>query len=138
MAAFGSAVPIDHVGVSAYTVPTDAPESDGTLEWNATTLVVVCLNAGGVRALGYTYADSPTALLIRDKLAPLLHGRDVMATHARWLDMVRAIRNLGRPGIASMAISAVDVAIWDAKARLLNVPLATLLGQAREHIAVYG
>src|SRR5205823_12411941 len=46
--------------------------------------------------------------------------------------------NLGRPGIVSMAISAVDSALWDLKARLLDLPLITLLGAAREAVQVYG
>lgn len=130
--------PIVHVGVSAYRIPTDAPESDGTLTWDSTTLVLVRINAGGASGIGYTYADTATAALIRDKLAPLLHGRDALSTNARWQDMVREIRNLGRPGISSMAISAVDVALWDLKAKLLNVSLAVLLGPVRDVIMVYG
>jgi len=130
--------PIDSVEVRAYTVPTDAPESDGTLEWNATTLVVVHMAAAGARGLGYSYADTATATLIRDKLAPLLQGRDALATGARWIDLVRGVRNLGRPGIASMAISALDVAMWDLKAKLLGVALGTLLGPARDAIRAYG
>jgi L-alanine-DL-glutamate epimerase-like enolase superfamily enzyme len=138
MTELGSAIPIRHVGVNAYTIPTDAPESDGTLTWDSTTLVLVRLNAGGVRGIGYSYADAATAPLVRDKLAPLLHGRDVLATSARWREMVDAIRNLGRPGMASMAIAAVDVALWDAKAKLRDISLAALLGSARSRIPVYG
>jgi L-alanine-DL-glutamate epimerase-like enolase superfamily enzyme len=52
--------------------------------------------------------------------------------------MVRGIRNLGRPGVSSMAIAAVDTALWDLKAQLLRLPLVTLLGQVREAISVYG
>ena len=130
--------PIAAIEAAAYVIPTDAPESDGTLEWNATTLVVVHVDAAGKRGLGYTYADTATATLIRDKLAPLLVGRDAWETSARHLDMLRAIRNLGRPGIASMAISAVDVALWDWKGRMLDTPLVRLLGAARPSIPVYG
>ncbi|HEX3098539.1 MAG TPA: enolase C-terminal domain-like protein [Usitatibacter sp.] len=130
--------PIAALAVDAFTIPTDAPESDGTLEWNATTLVVVRVEAGGHRGLGYTYADAATAVLIREKLVPLLIGRDAWSVNARWIDMVRAIRNLGRPGICSMAISAVDTALWDLKARALGVALVDLLGAARESIPAYG
>src|SRR5690348_3966575 len=130
--------PIAAVAVEAFTVPTDAPESDGTLEWNATTLVVAHVDAAGRRGIGYTYADSATATLIRDKLAALLLGRDAWSVNARWIDMVRTIRNLGRPGICSMAISALDTALWDLKAKLLGVSLADLLGAARGSIAAYG
>src|SRR5665213_944093 len=130
--------PIAAVAADAYRIPTDAPESDGTLEWSSTTLVLARVDAGGAQGLGYTYADTATAHLIRDTLAPLLVGHDAFALAARWGDMVRAIRNLGRPGIASMAISAVDVALWDVKARLLGVPLIDLLGAVRESIPAYG
>ncbi|MGZ5095819.1 MAG: enolase C-terminal domain-like protein [Burkholderiales bacterium] len=129
---------IERVKVSAYTIPTSEPESDGTLEWDSTTLVLVDVEAGGPAGLGYSYADTATARLIQDKLAALLQGQDALAVNARWSDMARAIRNLGRPGIASMAISAVDISLWDLKAKLYGVPLAALLGMARTGIRVYG
>ena len=52
--------------------------------------------------------------------------------------MARAVRNIGRGGIAATAISAVDIALWDLKARLLGLPVAGLLGRARQHVPVYG
>jgi L-alanine-DL-glutamate epimerase-like enolase superfamily enzyme len=138
MAALYPPVPIVHVGASAYRIPTDAPESDGTLAWDSTTLVLVRINAGSASGIGYTYADGATAILVRDKLAPLLHGRDALSVGARWQEMAGAIRNLGRPGICATAIAAVDVALWDLKAKLLDISLAALLGAARDSIAVYG
>lgn len=124
--------------VAAYRIPTDAPESDGTLEWRATTLVAVHLEAGGRVGFGYTYADKATATLIHEKLLPEVAGKDPLALNARWLDMARAIRNLGRPGIASMAISAADAALWDLKGKLLDASVADLLGLARSEVPVYG
>jgi L-alanine-DL-glutamate epimerase-like enolase superfamily enzyme len=132
------AVPIEKVEVSAYKVPTDAPESDGTFEWDKTTLVLVEATAGGTTGLGYSYADTATATLIRDMLAGVVKGRDATAVAGAWAAMVAAIRNLGRPGIASMAIAAVDSALWDLKARLLGLPLVTLLGAVRDGVDVYG
>jgi L-alanine-DL-glutamate epimerase-like enolase superfamily enzyme len=129
---------IERVDVSAYTIPTSEPESDGTLEWTSTTLVLVTVAAAGAAGVGYTYADTATARLIKDKLAPLLEGRDALAINSRWIDMTVAIRNLGRPGIASMAISGVDAALWDLKGKLYGVSLVSLLGEARESVAVYG
>lgn len=119
-------------------MPTDVPESDGTLEWNSTTLVLVRAFGGGKKGIGYTYADAATAKLIHGLLGDLVKGQDAMAPNATWNAMVRRTRNLGRPGIVSMAISAVDVAIWDLKARLLNLPLITLLGAVRTAVPVYG
>ena len=129
---------IEHIAVSAYTIPTNAAESDGTYEWDSTTLVVVEPVAGGVHGLGYTYADTAAARLIHDMLAKVIIGCDAMDIPAAWQAMAHAIRNLGRPGIASMAISAVDAALWDLKARLLGLPLVKLLGAVREAVPVYG
>ena len=119
-------------------MPTDFPESDGTLQWNSTTLVLVYAHGGNKVGLGYTYADTATAILIQDTLSKTLEGQNAMAPAASWNAMVARTRNLGRPGIVSMAISAVDTALWDLKARLLDVPLLTLLGSVRDSVAVYG
>jgi L-alanine-DL-glutamate epimerase-like enolase superfamily enzyme len=116
--------------VDATTIPTDAPESDGTLEWDSTTIVVVRIDDG----IGYTYCDAVAATLIRKTLAPLIED-DVRAS---WLAMNAAVRNMGRPGIASCAISAVDQALWDRQARRLGVPLVDLLGPAHDGVPIYG
>jgi L-alanine-DL-glutamate epimerase-like enolase superfamily enzyme len=130
--------PIEELEVGAYTVPTDAPEADGTLSWDATTIVVVQVRGGGEQGLGYTYADVATGKLVQDKLADVVQGRDAMSPQHSWAAMVGAIRNLGRPGHSSMAIAAVDCALWDLKARLLGMPLCKLLGQAHDSVPVYG
>ncbi|MGH7914456.1 MAG: enolase C-terminal domain-like protein, partial [Candidatus Binataceae bacterium] len=105
-------ITIGALRTSAYRIPTDSPESDGTIEWKATTLVVVEVPAGNEIGIGYTYADAATARLINDTLAEVVLGLDVMDVPVAWAAMVHAIRNLGRPGIASMAIAAVDAALW--------------------------
>jgi len=131
--------PIEDLIVSAYRIPTDTPnESDGTYVWNSTTLVVVELSAGGTTGLGFTYADIATARLISEMLGGVVCGMDVFMNGKIWEALVASVRNLGRSGIASMAISAVDVAVWDLKAKLLDVSLARLLGAVRDEIAVYG
>ena len=131
-------VPIERIDVSAYTVPTDAPESDGTYSWDKTTIVIVEAHAAGKCGLGYSYADVATATLVRTMLEKVAQGQDAMDAPGIWLRMVEAIRNLGRPGIASMAIAAVDASIWDLKARLLDLPLVSLLGAVREAAPIYG
>ncbi|MFT3768223.1 MAG: enolase C-terminal domain-like protein [Minicystis sp.] len=133
-----ASIPIEGIEVAAYTIPTDRPESDGTLAWDRTTLVVVHAAAGGSRGLGYTYADVATARLVSDRLAGLVRGHDALDVPGAWAAMVRSIRNLGRPGIAQMAIAAVDAALWDLKARICDLPLAKLLGMARERVPIYG
>jgi L-alanine-DL-glutamate epimerase-like enolase superfamily enzyme len=133
-----SDVAVEELEVGAYTVPTDAPEADGTLSWSSTTIVVVHAYGGGEWGLGYTYADVSTAKLVESKLAGVVHGRDAMSPQNAWQAMVGALRNLGRPGISSMAIAAVDLALWDLKARLLGLPLCKLLGMAHDRVPVYG
>ncbi len=129
---------VETIKVSTYTIPTDFPESDGTFAWDKTTLVLVEASAGGSRGLGYSYADIATAHLVDELLAGVVRGRDALDLPGAWAAMVHAIRNLGRPGVCSMAIAAVDTCLWDLKARLLGLPLVKLLGAARRGAPVYG
>ncbi len=129
---------IDHIEAAAYKIPTDSPESDGTLQWDSTTLVVVHVTGGGMTGVGYTYTHAAAALLVREKLAEKIAGVDAMDIPTAWQAMNHAVRNLGRPGLGMMAISAVDCALWDLKAKLLDLPLARLLGQRRPAAPVYG
>lgn len=129
---------VERLSAAAYTIPTDEPESDGTLAWERTTIVIVHVKAGGVEGLGYTYGDATAARLVAETLAPKAIGRpafDIPATHA---SLVSAVRNVGRHGIAATAISAVDTALWDLKARLLDTSLVDLLGPVRDAIPAYG
>jgi L-alanine-DL-glutamate epimerase-like enolase superfamily enzyme len=130
--------PIRNLRVSAFVVPTDSPESDGTLEWNKTTLVIVEALAANQTGLGYTYADISTAHFITDVLAQTVEGREALDIPAAWAAMTTEVRNHGRPGVAAMAIAAVDVALWDLKARVLGLPLASLLGLCRDGVPIYG
>lgn len=129
---------IENLTVSSYKIPTDGPESDGTIAWDHTTIVIVTAQADGEQGMGYTYADKATASLIEEVLCGVVEGMDALSPAAAYMAMWRKIRNLGRPGICSMGISAVDCALWDLKARLLGLPLALLLGQVRASAPVYG
>jgi L-alanine-DL-glutamate epimerase-like enolase superfamily enzyme len=131
-------VPIGQVRARAFTIPTDKPEADGTIAWNSTTLVVVEVSGGNAVGLGYTYADASITKLIESKLAETIAGLNAMDPPYAWRAMQRAVRNLGREGLAATAISAVDAALYDLKARVLNMPLATLLGAYRDAIPIYG
>jgi L-alanine-DL-glutamate epimerase-like enolase superfamily enzyme len=131
-------VAVERLEVSAYTVPTDSPESDGTLRWDSTTIILVEVAGGGETGLGYTYGDVSVGKLIESKLAGLVEGRDAMNVQASWAAMQHALRNVGTPGVGSMAVAAVDTALWDLKAKLFDLPLATLLGRFHEGVPVYG
>ncbi|MFF4048221.1 enolase C-terminal domain-like protein [Streptomyces chartreusis] len=124
--------------VSVYTVPTDAPEADGTLSWNSTTVVMAEVTSGDTTGTGWTYGPAAVGDFLRDHLAPLIEGRGALDVPAAHEAMCRAIRDAGRPGVAACAISALDIALWDLKARLLELPLARLLGVCRERVPVYG
>lgn len=129
---------IEDVAVRVFRIPTDAPEADGTLSWNETTMVLVELGAGGKRGLGYTYSAAAAADIVTDKLADVVRGQDAMDIPALWQAMVGAVRNIGWRGVAANAISAVDIALWDLKAKLVGLPLYKLLGAAREQVPIYG
>jgi L-alanine-DL-glutamate epimerase-like enolase superfamily enzyme len=130
--------PIEGLQAGAYRIPTDFPEADGTYSWDATTLVVVQAKADGATGLGYTYADASIVSLVRGLLRKATEGRDSFDVVGTWMAMERSVRNLGRSGLAACAISAVDAALWDLKARRLGLPLATLLGRCRERVPIYG
>jgi L-alanine-DL-glutamate epimerase-like enolase superfamily enzyme len=131
-------VPIQRIRASAYRIATETPEADGTLEWNATTLVVVHIKAGGQVGIGYTYESSAAIAVIHEQLAPALQGHDVHDIPRAHFTMQRHVRNIGRAGVAACAISAVDSALWDLKAKLYGLPLAKLLGMHRSAVPVYG
>lgn len=129
---------ISSTSVRAYTIPTDAPEADGTISWNSTTMVLVELTVGDTRGIGYTYADAATARVAEHLLKEIISSADPFQHPSLWMKMQMAARNLGNRGIAAMAISAIDTALWDLRARLLKIPLVQLLGAARESIPIYG
>jgi L-alanine-DL-glutamate epimerase-like enolase superfamily enzyme len=129
---------IESVEAAVYTVPTDAPEADGTLSWDSTVMTLVQARAGGRCGTGWTYGSAACAAVVTGKLAGVVRGRDPMDTGGAWEAMVRAVRNDGRPGAVGYAVSAVDVALWDLKARLLGISLPRLLGAVRSAVPVYG
>jgi L-alanine-DL-glutamate epimerase-like enolase superfamily enzyme len=131
-------IPIESVRAQAFEIPTDRPEADGTIGWNSTTIVLVEISAGGETGLGYTYSGASIVGLIGGKLASILEGQDAFNPPAAFLSMQRAVRNLGREGLAATAISAVDAAIYDLKARLIGLPLFVMLGGYRDSVPIYG
>lgn len=130
--------PIERVYARAFKIPTDKPEADGTISWDATTLVLVEVSSGGIIGIGYTYSGASIVALIEGELAKVVEGQDAFDPQAVWLAMQRKVRNLGREGLVATAISAVDAALYDLKARLLDLPLTKLLGAYRASVPIYG
>jgi L-alanine-DL-glutamate epimerase-like enolase superfamily enzyme len=123
---------------AVYVVPTDAPEADGTLAWDKTTMVVVTARAGGEQGTGWSYAAGAAASVVTELLADVVTGRSALDVTGCNEAMSRAVRNIGRPGIAATAISAVDIALWDLKARLLGCAVADLVGRVHHAVPIYG
>jgi L-alanine-DL-glutamate epimerase-like enolase superfamily enzyme len=138
MSAVDAVARVAEVKATAFEIPTEEPESDGTLEWSSTTLVVVTAGADGMTGLGYTYAHQSCARLVNHKLADIVIGMPAMDVRAANTAMSREVRNLGATGVTSMAISAVDIALWDLKARLLGLPLVIALDAMHDAVPIYG
>ena len=131
-------VSVESVKASTYTIPTEQPETDGTLEWDSTTLLIVEARAGGKTGLGYSYTQAGAAAVVNGKLGDVVSGQDALRPGACWSTMWQAVRNYGQTGLVAMAISAVDVALWDLKARLLDLPLVEVLDQVHDGTPIYG
>ncbi|MEO5584714.1 MAG: enolase C-terminal domain-like protein [Flavobacteriales bacterium] len=134
-----SPLPVDAISVAAFKVPTDKPESDGTLKWDSTTMVTVHVRSGDTTGFGYSYTDASAVALIRGVLHDTVMGRDAHEVTAAYDAMRAAVRNIGEDGLSAMAIAAVDMALWDLKAKALEVPLYDLLGgRVRDSVELYG
>ena len=131
-------VPIEQITARAYSIPTEQPESDGTATLGSND----DRRRRGQRRRRVRYRlhvrRPAITAVINQTLSDIVVGADAMAPSASWVRMGETVRNAGRPGIAAMAISAVDTALWDLKARLLEVPLVVLLGAARSSVPIYG
>jgi L-alanine-DL-glutamate epimerase-like enolase superfamily enzyme len=131
-------VPIDRIDVRVCRQAIDGgPHSDGTALWDAITMVIAEPRAAGVTGLGYSYIDAAAAGVVQSLIAPAVVGGDAFAVPSAMAAMLRAVRNHGRAGLVACAISAVDIGLWDLKAKLLDVSLATLLGAARTAVPAY-
>lgn len=135
---------LDQLEVNRYSVPLPHVLSDAThgeiREFGLVTVQVGIRK--GLEGLGYTYTvgDAGAAAIesmIKHDLAPLLADRDLRCTEAIWSDMWQATHYVGRGGPASFAISAVDTALWDAKAKWCSEPLWRLLGGSSPTVRAY-
>lgn len=131
-------VKIERVQAAAYTIPTDAAESDGTKEWDSTTFVVVHVHAGGEVGLGYTYGPSSVAHLVESMLSGPVCGESAMEPHRIHVKLRASLRDAGQAGLGALALSAVDIALHDLRARLLGLPLTVALDAVHDWVPVYG
>jgi L-alanine-DL-glutamate epimerase-like enolase superfamily enzyme len=129
---------IEEIQARVYTIPTNEPEADGTIAWETTTMVLVQVRSGTTTGTGWTYGAAQCGAIVSQSLAPLVTGRNALDVGGCFETMVKAVRNSGRQGAIGYAISAVDIALWNLKARLLELPLHRLLGAVRETVPIYG
>ena len=131
-------MPVESVEARVYTIPTEQPEADGTLEWDSTSMLLVQVHADGQTGLGYSYTQTGAADVVTGKLASIVKDADPLRVGATWSQMWSAVRNFGQTGLVSMAISAVDVALWDLKAKLLDRPLVDVIDAVHDATPIYG
>jgi L-alanine-DL-glutamate epimerase-like enolase superfamily enzyme len=131
-------IKIEDLRVATYRIPTDQAESDGTLQWDHTDVVVIHVGAADEIGLGWSYASPAAAKFVDSILRPAVVDHAASRIEATWQRMNHQLRNAGRPGAGMMAVAAVDVALWDLKARLLGVSLVELFGAARDAVPIYG
>jgi L-alanine-DL-glutamate epimerase-like enolase superfamily enzyme len=97
--------------------------------------------ADGAEGVGYTYTGGrgghAVEAMIRRDLAPVLVGRDAADIEALHELMQAHVHYVGRGGVASFAISAVDIALWDLRGKRLGQPLSVMAGGASDRCKAY-
>ncbi len=92
----------------------------------------------GLVGLGLGGGTTAAREVIERTLKPILLGQNALHIEKLWDEMFWAIRGVGRKGLAFSALSAVDIALWDLKAKYYETPLYQLLGPYTESVPVYG
>ncbi len=92
----------------------------------------------GIAGLGIGQGQTAVREVVERELKDLLIGENPLHIEKLWNDMFWKVRGFGRKGVAFCAISAVDIGLWDLKAKALGVPLYLLLGPFRETVPMYG
>jgi L-alanine-DL-glutamate epimerase-like enolase superfamily enzyme len=129
------------IRVHLVSAPVEGGFADATRKVESLGFVIVrVITAGGQEGVGITYHEvggEATAELIRRNIAPRLTGRDPLATEVIWQELFHYLRGVGRKGLTYCALSAVDIALWDLKGKILGLPVYKLLGGNRTHVPVY-
>ncbi len=115
------------------TIPPPKPGMEGR-----SALFVHIKTDEGVEGLGTGTGGPAVRAVIERNLKDLLVGEDPFAIERLWEAMFWRVRGFGRKGVAFGAISCIDVALWDLKAKALGVPLYRLLGTYRDSVPIYG
>ncbi len=134
-------VRIEDIAVDLVSMPVPRGIADATRRVTSVGLAVVRVATDqGVSGIGVTYHEfggEAVKELILKGIAPNLIGRDPFETESLWYEAFHYMRGVGRKGLAYCAYSAVDIALWDIKGKLLQLPLFRLLGGRREKLPIY-
>jgi len=134
--------PIERVEILQVDLPPKVVRTDAIQSFvKQETPIVRITCADGAQGIGYTYTigtgGSSVVALLRDHLCPRLIGRDAMAIEALWKDLFFHTHATAVGAITSLALAAVDTALWDLKCRRAREPLWKMAGGAKPAIPVY-
>ncbi|MBM3591512.1 MAG: hypothetical protein FJX32_02425 [Alphaproteobacteria bacterium] len=106
-------------------------------------VVVEITTQSGITGKGYLHLlnlplQRTIGACIAEAMAPRIIGRDASAIEAIWRDLWRTTLTGGRGGVAMMAQSAIDIALWDILGKAAGLPLHRLWGHYRSEIPIYG
>ncbi|HWT07977.1 MAG TPA: mandelate racemase/muconate lactonizing enzyme family protein [Roseomonas sp.] len=106
-------------------------------------VVVEVVTQSGITGMGYLHLlnlplQRTIGACIAEAMAPRIIGRDASAVEAIWRDLWRVTLTGGRGGVAMMAQSAIDIALWDVLGKAAGMPLHRLWGHCRSEIPIYG
>ncbi|MFT5393795.1 MAG: L-alanine-DL-glutamate epimerase-like enolase superfamily enzyme [Gammaproteobacteria bacterium] len=135
---------IDSIQVDHFRIPLPVVLSDSThgAISHSGLIVVRIKDSDGAEGVGYTYTvndigSSAIRALIADSLAPALIGEDPRSIDRLWDRMWWHIHFCGRGGLASFAMAAIDIALWDLAGKRAGEPLWRLLGGHRQEVKAY-
>ena len=133
---------IESIETAYYRLPLEPMGDAGHGAIDTEELITLTLRAEGLTGNGYTYTigrgGRAIKALIDHDLAPLLVGRDAEDIGGLWDLMWGRLLYVGRGGLASFAIAAVDVALWDLRGEREGLPLYDLVGAKPRRIPAYG
>ncbi|MFO1151899.1 MAG: mandelate racemase/muconate lactonizing enzyme family protein [Alsobacter sp.] len=132
---------IRQIDIHLVAAPVPAGIADATRQVETIGFLLVRVTTDqGLEGIGVTYHEvggEATRELIRHDIAPRLMGRDPLETEAIWQELYHYLRGVGRKGLTFCALSAVDIALWDLKGKIVGLPLHRLLGGQRTRVPVY-
>lgn len=127
---------ITKMEVHAYSKPYDVPISNGKYTYHNTEIIICLVHTDdGITGVGWTHGDEITYTAAK-KIEPYIVGEDPLNVERIW-EKIYLPKIFGRKGLATRAISAVDIALWDIRGKYANMPLYKMLGGFRNEVPVY-